>query len=429
MAKKVTVFNFINHEFVPAGLLSFESSGRNSYSIFQYGKKYLQRDGALSIDPVHLPLQDKEFQTPDGFQVFNGIRDAGPDKWGRYLLDKKFKHALDEIDYILASSADRVGALAFGDHPNDRPKVLTPDGFKESKKGKRLDLKAMLTAIDTAIKGENEEKLKEFLEYGPSLGGARPKATVDWDGNLYIAKFSVSLDQRNEALIEYATMSLAKKCGLDVPRIEKTTIEMGSSSKRDIFLIERFDRKKIKHDVFYPVPFISALTVTGIYETDYQRWSYRSLCEAILRFSSDPIRDRKELFKRAVFNILVFNNDDHLRNHGFLYAGKDNWDLSPLYDVVPSTIHSETYTLSLVLGDEGKKASIRNAMSALHYFGVSKDEAKFMIEGMAAVVASWEEHFKECGVSRADIEKIRNSFRDKDSGADIGFKSDSDSGV
>ncbi len=414
MAKKITVFVFIENTFVPAGLLSFESSGRNSYSIFQYGRKYLQRKDAISIDPIQLPLEDKEFQTPEGFQLFNGIRDAGPDKWGRYLLDKKFKHGLDEIDYIIASSLDRAGALAFGDHPEEAPKVLTADGFMKTMQMKRLDLKAILTAVDTALQGQKEETLKDFLDYGPSLGGARPKSTVEWNGKPYIAKFSVSLDQRNEALIEYATMSLAKKCGLNTPHIEKTTIETSPTNKRNVYLIERFDRIKNKDKVFCPVPFISGLTATGIHEADYPRWSYRSLCEAILKFSSNPTRDKTELFKRVIFNIMVFNNDDHLRNHGFLYAGNNNWDLSPLYDVVPSTIHSETYTLSLKLGDEGNKASIRNAMSALKYFDISGGDAKSIIGDIKTTVSHWEDHFQECGVSPTDIEKIRNSFKDKE---------------
>ena len=74
---------------VPAGLLQFEETGRYSSSTFRYGTKYLERPNRLALDPIQLPLLDKTFNTPQGFSIFNGIRDAGPDKWGRYLLDKK----------------------------------------------------------------------------------------------------------------------------------------------------------------------------------------------------------------------------------------------------------------------------------------------------------------------------------------------------
>jgi len=45
--------------------------------------------------------------------------------------------------------------------------------------------------------------------------------------------------------------------------------------------------------------------------------------------------DLRELFRRVVFNVLISNTDDHLRNHGFLYAGRGGWTLSPAYDLKP----------------------------------------------------------------------------------------------
>lgn len=98
---------------VPCGLLRYTEAGQYSTAQFRYGRRYLDRSDAIAIDPIQLPLLDTTHETPEGFQVFNGIRDAGPDKWGRYLLEKKFARALSEIEYVAASSGDRVGALAF----------------------------------------------------------------------------------------------------------------------------------------------------------------------------------------------------------------------------------------------------------------------------------------------------------------------------
>jgi serine/threonine-protein kinase HipA len=213
------------------------------------------------------------------------------------------------------------------------------------------------------------------------------------------------MDKKNEALIEYATMSLAKICGMNVPLLDKTQV-----SGRDIFLIERFDRKTDAMGE-HPIPFMSGLTATGFHEQDYQQWSYLSLCDAINRFSQDPVADKIELFKRMVFNILVFNNDDHMRNHGFIYVGEQKWRLSPLYDVVPGVLSGETYMLVMIIGERGKEASLENALSSAGYFGLTIDQAKGVCKTIATQVKKWETHFRACGVSSQDIEKIRHSFR------------------
>lgn len=192
MLNRVYVLIYLGSQWIPCGLLEYQESGRRSSSRFRYGKKYLARTDAISIDPLHLPLEDRSFETLEGFQIFNGIRDAAPDKWGRYLLDKKFARPLSEIEYLAASSDDRVGALAF----------------------------------------------TESLESAPSLGGARPKSAVIWNKENYLAKFPLSLDSKNEPLIEYATMTLAQKCGLHVPPLHLEKI-----GGKSVFLIQRFDRQ------------------------------------------------------------------------------------------------------------------------------------------------------------------------------------------
>lgn len=393
--KNCVVYLYLHHDFVPVGRLAFEQQGRYSTARFRYGRQYLQREDAISIDPMQLPLLDKEFVTAPGFEIFNGIRDAGPDRWGRYLLDKKYSQALDELDYITLLGPDRAGALAFSDNPN---------GIKQTTI-KRLDLKLCIDAAEQAMADQKTPELETYLNYGISLGGARPKATVMWNNKPHVAKFTMSMDKKNEALIEFATMSLAKDCGLNVPPIDKTRV-----SNRDVFLIERFDRVQ-NNQTEYPIPFISGLTATGLHEQDYQEWSYLSLCDAINRLSKNPTLDKIELFKRMVFNILVFNNDDHMRNHGFIYVGNQKWALSPLYDVVPSIIHAETYMLAMHIGDKGKEASLENARSAAKYFNIAAPEAEHYILDLKNAVNTWEHYYHNCGVSTEDIEKLRHSFR------------------
>lgn len=393
----------MNNEWIPCGLLEYQEAGRRSSSVFRYGKKYLARTDAIAIDPVHLPLQDRSFETPEGFPIFNGIRDAGPDKWGRYLLDKKFARTLDEIEYIAASSEDRVGALAFTDSLDEGPKRYEPgERFVVYHNDKRLGLGQCAGAIEDAVASEETERLRQYLEYGPSLGGARPKSTVIWRKEPYLAKFSLSLDSKNEPLIEYATMTLAKKCGLNVPALHLEKIE-----GRSVFLIKRFDRNHALR-----VPFISGLTLTGTHEGDFGSWSYFALADGMVRFSEHPEQDLKELFRRLVFNIAVYNNDDHPRNFGFLGSGQ-HWNLSPLYDVSPAVIKTDTYALAMTLGAEGRRASYRNALSMCERFRISQAEAVQIISEVRDTTAAWEDHFRGLGVSATEIEMLRNSFKSK----------------
>lgn len=404
MLKRVYVFIHLNKSWVPCGLLEYFEEGRFSSSIFRYGKKYIQRSDAISIDPRQLPLQDVTFSTPDGFSIFNGIRDAGPDAWGRYLLDKKFSRALNEIEYIAAASYDRVGALGFSDSLDHPPGTFQEDEkFHISKKILRLNLDQSLGAVDDAVKAQETERLFEYLSYGPSLGGARPKASVILSEKLYLAKFTLERDKKDESLIEYATMTLAKKCGLRVPELRLEKI-----GERSIYLIERFDRVGDTR-----LPFISGLTATGIHESDYTSGSYFSLVDAIIKYSINSEKDLKELFRRLVFNVAVYNNDDHLRNFGFLGGEKNSWNLSPLYDVVPTAINTETYSLAMTLGRDGKLASYRNALSMFERFRLTKTDATQIIDEVREIVSGWREHFLSLGATEKDIGIIQNSFKEK----------------
>jgi serine/threonine-protein kinase HipA len=404
MLQRLYVLISLKGTWTPCGLLEYQEAGRQSSCMFRYGKKYLTRADAIAIDPIHLPLEDRSFSAPDDFPLFNGIRDAAPDKWGRYLLDKKFARPLSEIEYLAASSDDRVGALAFTNSLESGPMQYEPgDTFETQHSPKRLNLTQCAGAVDDAVASEETDRLRQYLEYGPSLGGARPKSTVIWDKEVYLAKFPLSLDSKNEPLIEYATMTLAKKCGLNVPLLHLRKID-----GKSVFLIKRFDRKKTLR-----VPFISGLTITGTHESDFGSWSYFALADAILRFSKNPEKDLKELFQRLIFNIAVYNNDDHPRNFGFLGDGK-HWNLSPLYDVSPAIIRTDTYSLAMTLGVEGRRASYKNALSMCERFRLNRTQALRIIAQIRETISTWKTHFRTLGVSDTDITMLENSFKSKE---------------
>lgn len=401
--KRATVYIYLSGVPVPAGILTTNVDGRYTSSEFVYGNRYIQRVDAIPVDPYSLPLplpgHRVVYRTNPDFAVFNGIRDAGPDKWGRYLLDRKYPDSgLDEFDYIVSSGSDRVGALGFGESPSSGVGVW--DGLNFAAVNDSLpELIQMQNAVDHADDPENPD-FRKLLEYGPSIGGARPKATVMWERVPYLAKFSLGSDGWNVCRAEYATMKLAARCGINVPDAAIAEV-LGKS----VYLTRRFDRVNGNR-----TPFHSALTLTGSHESDYGRHSYKDIVDAISKFSPQPAEDRLELYQRMVFNIYCSNTDDHMRNHGFLYAGNGQWKLSPLYDVLPFPQSTNSWSLALQIGQEGRAATVGNALSAAAIFGLREKEAAAVVEQIHEGFRGWREHYSGCGLTEMDIDRLTNCF-------------------
>lgn len=406
------VFVYRGKGFVPAGLLILTQDARASFATFAYGDRYLERPDRIAVDPVALPLPESgrsaRYRTEEGFAVFNGIRDAAPDGWGQYLMYKAMGDRLpNEADLLLASGEHRVGALAFGPTPQ-RPERITPWGQGDAP-GEHFTLAELAEAAERAQHvDELDENLRRLLTAGSSLGGARPKAATELLGQPWIAKFAARNDSFPECRVELATMRLAAECGLDVPALAFQQV-LG----RDIYLIERFDRKR-SGDQLDRLPFASGLTMLGAHESEVSRYAYADLAAALRQHGTRVRTDLGELFRRMVFNILVTNDDDHLRNHGFLWDGT-GWRLSPLYDVVPKPQVGLERRLVLGVGPEGRLATLSNALASAAQFDLGHEEASALIETMADCVHDrWAYQFYVAGISAADRARFATCFRQAD---------------
>ena len=403
------VFVHLEEGPVPAGLLTMTDEPRNQFATFAYGRRYLERPDRIAVDPVALPLHEagtsRTFRTEEGFAVFGGIRDAAPDGWGQYLMYKAMGDRLpSEIDLILASGEHRVGALAFGP-TSAQPERITPWGDGPAP-GEEFTLAELAEAAERAQHvDELDENLRALLAAGSSLGGARPKAATKIGEQPWIAKFQKRGDSFPECRVELATMRLAGECGLDVPPLDFRCV-----LDRDIYLIERFDR--IPHGNWLERrPFASGLTMLGAHESEVSSFSYADLAGAIRQFGTEVRQDLHELFRRMLLNILVTNDDDHLRNHGFLFDG-EGWRLSPLYDVVPKPQLGLERRLVLGVGPEGRNATIENALAGAAVFDLGHEDATAIAEDMSRIVATrWEHLFTEAGISAADRKRFATCFR------------------
>ena len=398
-------------EAVPAGRISLLEEGLQSVgSTFGYGARYLKRANAIPVDPVSLPLsslpgEEQLYEPPAGLALFGAIRDAVPDFWGRRVIEAKLKappNSVPESTYLLNAGTHRFGALDF--------RESTSSASAEGLLPPLTDLQYLLEAADRVQEGLPIPARLEMLFQVASLGGARPKALVSHDGKQFLAKLPAKNDPFDIPAVERACLELARACGLNVPQTDLVRLADG----RNVMLIERFDRAVLSDGRFSRKHCVSALTMLGKHEQESPASSYSEIAQVISDrgVSGHVQEDRAELYARVAFNILISNDDDHLRNHAFIWhpTGKA-WRLSPLYDVVPRPQVSQERRLHLSVGPQGRSATLTNLFEARGSFGLLKPEAIAIIERVCAAVREWRTHLESAGVSPAQCDLIQTAFR------------------
>lgn len=373
-----------------------------------YGRTYLARSDAVPIDPLGLPLDDRTYETRILKGVFGALRDASPDYWGRHVIEKHSgKTTLSEVDYLLHSPDDRAGALGFG--------LNTEPPAPLRKFNKTLDLERLKALADSIISeddadrpaGEQAQQVEELLLLGTSMGGARPKAVVEHEGSLWLAKFNRSDDRWNHARVEHAMLELARECG--VQSAVSRLVKVGDG---DVLLVLRFDRQR-KEGGYRRARMLSALTLlrAGDAPRDRDRWSYGLLAEELRRISSQPKADTPELFRRMAFNALISNVDDHPRNHAVI-AVDTEFRLAPAYDLTPATpVSLERRDLAMICGDEGRFANAGNLLSQCARFLLTREDASRIMDDLERTVRNrWYEVARRSGVSEKDRQSISGAF-------------------
>jgi serine/threonine-protein kinase HipA len=388
-------------ETVPCASLKVKEVGAGMFEgTFTYGKTYLDRKNVAALDEYHLPLGTRPHKITKLKGIPGALRDASPDAWGRRVIQAKLQRKeadLQEMDYLLSGPDDGAGNLSFR---RDR----TPPGPRRPF-NRTHQLEALVAAAQTLEEDKRlpHEVLKE-LEPGTSMGGARPKVTIEDANKIWLAKLPERSDSVNMQRIEYATLELAREAGLHVcgTRLER----VGS---KDALMLERFDREwNSDAKAYLRDGLISGLTVLDA-DDGYggrARWSYLLLADELRRWSRKADDDRRELFKRMVFNAMVTNNDDHPRNHALLYRG-GGWRLSPAYDIVPKPMVShERRDLALDVGQFGRAASVYNLLSQCEVFGLTREDAQAEVEAILKVVKGWREYFSRLGVDEDGLKYL-----------------------
>ena len=386
------------------GRLRFESDGRRQHSQFEYDAAWLAADDRFALAPG-LPLRDgSHFSSgkDDKRSALPGcFADAAPDSWGRALMTKALGDGLSEFDYlVLSDDRTRQGALRFLGEDMEPLSDLTPP-IPRLVELERLRTLAQRFEQDP---GGAEEEARDLAGVAGSLGGARPKANVEGDGHFWIAKFTSAQDTKPVERAEVATLKLARMCGL---RVADARLELRDSDS-PIALIRRFDRRGDTR-----IPYISARTAM-----DWQSEEggfYTDIADVIRQISSKPVEDLHELWRRIIFTILVSNKDDHLKNHGFIYAGGDRWRLSPAFDINPSPSRHRILETGIIQGGSFD-ASLEIALEACEFFDITPSDAGHQAFQMAETIAkNWKQALRDEGCSTADAQSYADAFEHDES--------------
>ena len=309
---------------------------------------------------------------------------------------------------------------------------------KRQRESKRLELGQLVVLVNRVLDerrklagrlggADDAEALEDILSVGTSAGGARAKAVLAWNRETgefrsgqvnadegyehWLLKFDGVSNNRDKELadpqgygkIEYAYHLMARESGIDM-----SECRLHHEGGRSHFMTRRFDRDERGRKIHMQ-------SLGAIQHFDFNDPAAYSYEQAIL-----TIRDLglgmdvvEQQFRRAVFNVVARNQDDHVKNIAFLMDRSGSWRLSPAYDVVYAYNPSGSWTGDHQMRLAGKRNDFDHddLMSFASNAGLKPRQARPAIDDVVCAVASWQEHAEKAGVEPMDVARIEKKFR------------------
>ena len=415
----------------------------NGHIYFAYKESWLKR--GLEISPLYLPTElgikpvsmtdpRAEGYTPKSAltKEFRGLPapfyDSLPDSWGMKLLESYTKVSADTLDGItILCHRGRRCMGAFSYHP--ATSSSKPHSFGEVE----LDLYCR----EAGRLAKEPRHIKDVIllaleESGGSAGGMRPKILLALPDNPstelairslegfdhkdlpkgytpWLLKFDTE-PEKERGKIEHAFANLAKGCGLDVPPTQIVRTKGPDGVERAHFAVQRFDRAKLD-GIWLRV---HMHTAAGLLRRNFNELDldYTDLLELTNKLAGAP-KQVEESFRRAAFNVLAGNADDHAKNHAFLMNQSGQWTLSPAYDLTPSRLRQTPGIRSTsVLGTKDEKAAAKALPLLGEKHGIPKDKVKSIIEEVKQGLGRWGRAAKEAGISLGNTARVQERLNE-----------------
>lgn len=373
---------------------------------FKYSDDYLE--SGYNLSPNQLKFDDNPQTTKD--KTFDGLygvfADSLPDAWG-YLLMKKHLSAhqiaiesLNALDHLTFAGRNSMGALHY------KPSMEREHEMVD------ISLDTLNEHISDVLKGESSAVIDDMFRRGGSPGGARPKIYAGYNpktdslisgiANLpeeyehWIIKFAANVDSKDIANIELAYYKMALDSGIDMSECKVFTSETGNS----YFGTKRFDR--IGNNKLH------MLSAAGLFHDDYE---HSTLDYGNLIFQTKKLTNNaqaaQQMFRRAAFNVLSHNRDDHSKNFAFLMDADGKWTLAPAYDLTFSS-SSQGYHSTACSGnyvDPGSTELLELASD------LSINNASIIINEIKTTIKDWRIYAESSGVSESSIQTIESTLK------------------
>lgn len=425
----ITVHANILGSWVQCGDLRLrEEEGRVTYATFSYSDKYFHSDRRpFCIDPVSLPavgLADQRSAVPPakGLALHGVFADLMPGTWGRRCIEEVLgQRNLTEIDFLMLAEGDRLGALDLATHQDSVPGASLAVSLERLPK--ITDLFSRLVRhrpVSSASLGDLSACL--------SLPGDRPKVSIrDSSGVLWLAKLSLPTDKLDIPELEFATLQLAQRCGISIPPINLVKWEKNSA-----LLVRRFDRywgnrskpftllsrrallnqKPSPQQIEGRMHTVSGAALLGVDSLTAHLFGWADLVEAY-REAAFPLGlfgDLEELFRRAVFSIVLGVDQDPFSNTTFMFdSHRSGWRLAPYYGARSGC--DSMARMPRKMGSLDREARLENLMSIRPSFNLKRTKAIDIISSVLEKMNGWESALIEKQISKITIEALRMGIR------------------
>jgi len=412
---------------------------------FAYAEDFV--GSGIELSPLRMPLGRAVLRFPELARTsFHGLpgllADSLPDRFGNRLLDEwltargREPASLDPIERLCYTGTRGMGALEF--HPATE---------REAPAGQALEL-ASLVELAGEVLGDraafrarlandpDQRAIASLLAIGTSAGGARAKAVVAWNpttGELrsgqvdhpgefepWMIKFD-GVDGNGDrelgdpdgyGLVEHAYHLLALRAGIDM-----APCHVLSEGGRHHFMTRRFDRFVGQHPRTGEARYerLHMASLGGLVHVDYNQagaFSYEGALDVASRLGLG-VAQREELVRRAIFNVLARNQDDHVKNIAFLMDKTGTWRLSPAFDLTfafnPDGAWTATHQMSLNAKRDGFEASDIEALAG--HAGLQRGRWRVLLDEVGGALEAWPELAEAARVPEAWAAEIGRLHR------------------
>ena len=405
-------------------------------AVFEFVPAFI--DSGIELSPLAMPLGNRVYSFPElPRKTFYGLpgllADSLPDRFGNALIDTwlatqgRSPDSFNAIERLCYIGQRGMGALEF-----------SPATGPRARKAKKIQVDRLVNLASEILsqRGEldvsfsdrrKQNALMDILRIGTSAGGARAKALIAWNpetnevrsGQVYagegfgywLLKFDGVQANRDKELddpkgygaIEYACYRMARDCG-----IEMNECRLFEENNRRHFMTRRFDRsgdgQKLHMQTLCAMAHFD-FNLAGAYSYEQALMTIRQL--------GLPMSAIEQQFRRMVFNIVIRNQDDHVKNIAFLMDKKGRWSLSPAYDMTYSYNPSGAWTATHQMSMNGKREgfTMEDFKQCARMALMKRNQEKRIISEVLDVVSNWREYASNAGIDTQVTEKIYRSLR------------------